>query len=86
MEMYHWHSSWLASYSTGDIVVMALTVDEARDAVRARFDDWLREERSWLDPEDPEDDEDIAELRARMERDLAADPTTERVLLIRGGE
>lgn len=86
MRMFHWDSSWLANYSTGDIVVLALDEDEARELVRAEFDAWLSDARSWLDPNDEDDAEDIAELRQRMERDLAREPSEQRVLLIRGGE
>lgn len=86
MRMFHWYSTWLKNYALGDIVVLALDVEEARQLVRERFNDWLREERSWLNPADEDDAEYIDELWQRMEADLAKEPSEDRVLLIRGGE
>jgi len=37
MKLYHWYSKVLAAYSDGDIVVMAESVEQARDKVYAQF-------------------------------------------------
>jgi len=37
MKLYHWYSKVLSAYSDGDIVVMAESVEQARDKVYAQF-------------------------------------------------
>jgi CobQ-like glutamine amidotransferase family enzyme len=37
MKLYHWSSKVLSAYSDGDIVVMAESVEQARDKVYAQF-------------------------------------------------
>lgn len=73
MKLYHWTSEYLAEYATGDIIVMAETVEEAREKARATFiehrystDDFISE---------------------RFERDIAEEPTEgQDVYFIRGSE
>ena len=39
MQLFHWRSRALADYSDGDIIVMANSVEEARDMVRKWYSD-----------------------------------------------
>ena len=38
MKLYHWNSKLLQAHSDGDIIVMAMNVEEARDKVWSQFD------------------------------------------------
>ena len=38
MKLYHWNSKLLSAYGDGDIIVMAMNVEEARDKVYSQFD------------------------------------------------
>ena len=38
MKLYHWNSKLLQAYGDGDIIVMAESVDEARNKVFRQFD------------------------------------------------
>jgi hypothetical protein len=38
MKLYHWNSKLLQAHGDGDIIVMAMNVEEARDKVYSQFD------------------------------------------------
>ena len=38
MKLYHWNSKLLQAHGDGDIIVMAMNVEEARDKVWSQFD------------------------------------------------
>jgi CobQ-like glutamine amidotransferase family enzyme len=48
MKLYHWYSKVLSAYSDGDIVVMAESVEQARDKVWSQFDP-LKEDNPFED-------------------------------------
>jgi hypothetical protein len=82
MNLYHWHSTLLQNYSAGDIVTIAPDVERARAQVREHFEEWCRSQYwfGW------DDDERKPEALAKLEADLAKDPTTQPVIFIDGGE
>jgi len=70
MNMYHWHSQALANWQSGDIVVIANSVEEARrmvrDEVKRQSDHYSRDT-----------------LHA-FEADIASEPTIQDVIFIDG--
>lgn len=92
MILFHWHSKALQAYSTGDIAVMAETVEEARQKVRANAMAACRHKLSWLFNDDGSladwhDEQDmIDEFIAKLEADIAAEPASDDVIFINGGE
>jgi len=70
MNMYHWHSQALANWQSGDIVVIANSVEEARrmvrDEVKRQSDHYSRDT-----------------LHA-FERDIASEPNVETIMFIYG--
>lgn len=93
MKIYHWNrSEFLQEYGLGDILVLALTAEEARQKVRDKFMDYMRERYEWHFLEDgtltdPDDASFIEEYRSQMEKDISADPeVTEGPIFIRGSQ
>lgn len=84
--LFYWRSELLANYGAGWLVAAAPSADEARAAIRAAYDAWVAEERSWwLIPSDHGDDE-VGEGRAKLEADLAAEPVEAVTLYVRGSD
>lgn len=71
-KMYRWHSELLANYGPGQIVVSAISIDEAKNLARASMDDLLKERYFYM--YNSEDENDIAELKEYFEKDLSEDP------------
>jgi hypothetical protein len=87
MQLFIWLSDLLKQYRPGHIIVLAPNEETARDLARAQFDTWLAEHRSWFNPNDPEDAEEIEELRQKLERDLESPPVDDtNVYFISGSE
>lgn len=85
--LFYWDSTLLESYSAGTLVAAATSADEARAAIRAAYDAWVAEERSWwLIPGCVGEDDLVAEGRAKLEADLAAEPVATATLYVRGSE
>lgn len=78
MALYHWsRSEALKGYASGDIIVMADTLHEAREKAITHIHDWLKENRSWwyasdgtLDLEGDEYDK----FLQMLQRDLEDEP------------
>lgn len=86
--LFHWPSvKTLQNYQTGDIIVDAIDVDEARQQAKAYATVWAKENREWwfMDGE-PDEPDHFAEWMACLDADLAVDPVIVRVLFIEGGE
>ncbi|RWB40475.1 MAG: hypothetical protein EOQ44_25390 [Mesorhizobium sp.] len=95
MNLYHWaHADCIREYAAGDIIVMAPSVDEARELARDRMDDYLKEHRSWwwsYDTEGKLDEnyvEDYDNFKRKFEADLVQEPDLigEQTIFIRGSE
>lgn len=82
MKLYRWHSEYLERYSTGDIVAMGETVEQARTLARSGFEPHYFERYAWmydsiqdyLDGCDAENREEFEEARAKFETDIAVEP------------
>jgi len=46
MKLFHWYSDTLKQYMSGHIIVMAKTIEEARDVACIEFELWARREDS----------------------------------------
>lgn len=95
MNLYHWAAaSCLKEYSCGDIIVMAETVDAARQKATGQMNDFLKEHRSWwwdYAIEDKVDEnylEDYNAFKQLLEQDLVMEPDVieSAVIFIRGSE
>jgi len=93
--LYHWSSESLKAYSEGDIIVMAETVEQARDKVYAQFNplaDGNPFEDHYLQMLKLNDDEDLqyeyTEKLNVLREDLDKEPTivSTDVVLIRGSD
>jgi hypothetical protein len=73
MILFHWNGlSTCENHATGDGVVMARDVEEARATLRASLEAWAAENREyvWLHG----DEEDRAEIQAKIDADVASEP------------
>ncbi|RUX60174.1 hypothetical protein [Mesorhizobium sp. M7A.F.Ca.CA.002.12.1.1] len=95
MNLYHWAvASCLKEYSCGDIIVMAETVDEAREKAKTKTDSYLKSHRSWwwsytAEREIHEDYvDDYNQFKRLLEEDMAHEPDVieSAVIFIRGSE
>lgn len=91
MQLFRWRSTALKNYSDGHLIAMARDADFARDLIRLQAKDWARENREWwfdivTGEVDPDEAEDYDEWMAKLEADLAAEPTTGMVVMIAGSE
>jgi len=80
-KLFHWTSRALASYALGNIIVMAKSIQEAREKAVAQFLD----EFSWM----LYDEERKAELIEQLRKDLEDEPEvyhTAHAVLIMGSE
>lgn len=86
MPLYVWRSAYLKEYGDGTVAVAADDPEAARAMVRESFEANLRERREWLFCESQDDDDraQIAEYRALLEADIAAEPDTVAVLFVPG--
>ncbi len=72
--IYYWRSTLLKQYRDGHFIVMATSLHDARTAVRDQYEAWIDENRSWLDRDSIDDAEELAELRQKLDHDLAQNP------------
>ena len=92
MNLYHWYASCLKNYSDGDIIVMAPSLEEAKEKVRAYAGTYLKYRYEWWFKTDgtldPDCTEDYEEFLTKLERDLAADPVSlkHQTIFIRGSD
>ncbi|ESX17866.1 hypothetical protein X766_15810 [Mesorhizobium sp. LSJC255A00] len=94
MNLYHWAlAECLKEYSCGDIIVMAETLDQAKEKAQAQMDPYLRESRSWWwtydsDKVDEWSQDDYDNFKRQFESDLAKEPDVigNGVIFIRGSE
>jgi hypothetical protein len=95
MNLYHWAAAGcLKEYSCGDIIVMAESIDQAREKAKAHMNDFLKEHRSWwwdYAIEDKVDEnylDDYNEFKLKLLADLIAEPDLiePAVIFIRGSE
>lgn len=89
MNLYNWkYSQVLKRYSSGAIMALASSEDEARDKVREAFTTWLAQEREdlFMSSQDDDDREEIAKLVATLEADLTMTPELCQVVFVRGSE
>jgi len=92
MQLYRWSSKLLQGYGEGDLIAFASTAREARNKLRAGFDDWVKENREWAWANanglwgGETDTEELDLLRATFEADLAAEPSVHETLWIRGSD
>lgn len=85
MKLFHWSSDALKQYRSGDILVIAADVAQARDRARAQFDAVCREHWEWMYL-DPEDREDIDARLAQFEADIMREPDVAETVFLMGGE
>ncbi|KAB2751783.1 hypothetical protein [Brucella anthropi] len=78
MNLYHWsRATCLKAYRTGDIIVMAESVEEARQKVRDNIDEFLKEHRSWWFLGDNLDEycrEEYKDFMGMLEFDITLEP------------
>lgn len=78
MQIYRWWSEALKRYADGHILVMADSVDAARELAKTEFEAWLpiAEERLFRDgqPYDEDAAEELDKLRTKLAADIAKDP------------
>jgi hypothetical protein len=92
MILFHWSSEALKAYRSGHITVMAENVEEARQKVRDAAMTACQGKHCWLFNDDGSladwhDEQDmIDEFVAKLEADIAAEPTTDDLIFINGGE
>ena len=93
MNLYHWPwAECLEEYSCGDIIVVAPSIEEARQKARANIDALLKGSRSWWfrsdGTVDPDEAEYYREFIQKLERDLKKDPDLVQhgTIYIRGSE
>lgn len=92
--LYHWSvAECLENYSSGDIIVMASSLEEAKQKARENIITYLKQERSWWFNEDGTLDEDFGKDDYRsfmetLEEDLKKEPDTVEsgTVFIRGSE
>lgn len=73
MKMFHWNDlDSCANYARGDAIVMAENEDSARIKLREALQAWMAENREWQWLHG--DEEDRAELEAKIEVDVAKAP------------
>jgi hypothetical protein len=92
--LFEWRSDMLRRYSQGFILVVAPTVEQARDIARQNLGALLRERYDYLydyDGDQPLDDDSGAQLeeyRTTFEADIANEPTirSEGVVFVLGSE
>jgi hypothetical protein len=90
MILFHWNGlSTCENHATGDGVVMARDVEEARATLRASLEAWAAENREyvWLHG----DEEDRAEIQAKIDADdvastMGSDATSAAGVIVRGSE
>jgi hypothetical protein len=81
--MFVWRSDeLLKNYGSGKLIALATDANAARLAIRAHFLKWVKAEREWC----LGDEDDMGALAAKLDRDLAQEPTEEEVLYINGSE
>lgn len=66
--LYHWRSAALKNYAHGHIMIVASSIERARQEAREHFTEYAKEHWSFYDPEDLE-----AKLR-EFDADIAKDP------------
>lgn len=93
MNLYHWgNATCLEAYSAGDIIVMAETLDEARELVRKQAEVYIRDRYSWWFDFDgsvePDEREAYNDFKIKLEADLMVEPelVKSQVILIRGSD
>lgn len=94
MNLYHWHSKLMQAYGSGDIIVMADSVEEARDKARSQwapFEEGPTEDVYLTLLRDTEDEDYYPVYGQRLSElngDLAKEPTIVEsgVLFIRGSD
>lgn len=78
MQIYRWWSEALKRYAVGDILVMADSIEAARELAKTEFEAYLliAEERLFKDgqPWDEDAAEELEKLRAKLAADIAQDP------------
>lgn len=91
-KIYRWDSDLLKQYSRGDLIALASSTEEARDKLRAGFNDWAREyrESEWAEAHglwgEDIDTSGLDKLRKTFEEDLAAEPMIHETLWMSGSE
>ena len=87
MKLYRFKSQALREYASGDALVVAGSLEEARRVLRAGFPQHLDEEYPWWDMSYEEDKEDRDNLLKQFDRDLLSTPEiTTSGVYIRGSE
>ncbi|AZO48039.1 hypothetical protein [Mesorhizobium sp. M4B.F.Ca.ET.058.02.1.1] len=94
MNLYHWAAaSCLKEYSAGDIIVMAETIEDARQKAYRHADIWIRDQRAWWFNFDGSIDREMWQdsydgFYRLLKEDLAQEPDliTPGVVFIRGSE
>jgi hypothetical protein len=96
MKLFHWHSTALKAYTSGDIVVMAETMEQARELVLKNVMDWLMQDNSpknflvhmmgteyW----DEDDEAELETFLKLLKEDISKQPIDNKgVIFIEGGE
>lgn len=82
--MYVWRSDALRDYGHGTIAAVGASVDDARARIMRHAAKWARTERDywWTSQGDVPDE--FTEFLRQVTADIAAPPSTETVLLIKG--
>lgn len=88
MNLYKWKSKYLEVYKKGDIIVMAESVEFARDSARQAFMAHVNDRYDYLDTNDPNDAGMLETYRLMFERDIGVEPEVieKGVVLVAGSE
>lgn len=92
--IFHWHSEALKTYTTGDIVAIGQTVDDARKVARTHFEKLSTKHYEdmapyiatgqWAPDDDDKDRRD--EMLRLLELDIMKEPEVSDAFFINGGE
>ena len=82
MQLYHWQSTGLAEWTLGDILVVAPSLEAARDTARSHVEQWLRDEKEWLFL--PGEEANLAAEIAKFHYDIKQEPSVTGIVFIRG--
>ena len=85
MNLYRWESKMLKGWANGFIIVQAETIQVARQKVKGKAFEWLKENK-FCNYDPTEDGELLNEYLDTLDEDLEKDPETMEVMFMMGSE
>lgn len=90
VQLYHWDDAQcVANYGSGDLIVMASSLEEAKATLRKAFNRRLERDEDWRYIFDPEEECSFESRKAELEKDLALEPRISvgpAAIIIRGSD